>query len=348
MIVLTGGYTNKKGNEIEGGIYTFEFDEKEGTLTQKDLYPTVNPSYICVSDDNKFLYTFEEIGIDEKPKLKAFSLDKAGKLTFLNETVIPGGAPCHIRFSKDKKFLLIACYSTGNVFAFAIKTDGTVGDMTSYAQHSGSSINKSRQEGPHAHMVALDKEGKVYVCDLGLDKIKVYSLSPAGELSPLDEDIKIAEGSGPRHMVFHPDGEHAFVINELTSTVSLLKKEGGKFKVLKDYLALDGSFSGLPTAAAIRISKKGKFVYSTDRTIQAISIFEFDADNSTLKLLTHEETGGEAPRDFNIAPSGKWIIAANQNTDNIVTFSRDKKTGLLSRKSEITDIVKPTSIVFVK
>ncbi|MEM1134668.1 MAG: lactonase family protein [Bacteroidota bacterium] len=348
MIVLSGGYSKKSGNEIEGGIYTFNFDTKKGILEKKHLLPTINPSYLCLSKNNQFLYTFEETGQRDNPQLKAYSVNKEGQLTPINEQAIPGSAPCHLAFSPDEKFLVVACYRSGSVQVYPVKSDGSLGEITDNAQHKGSSINKNRQKSPHAHMVAFDKLGKVYICDLGIDQVVVYNLVENGKLHALkDEAITIDAGSGPRHMVFHSDGNHAFVLNELTSTVSLLKKEAGKFKVLKNYLSLDGAFSGLPSAAAIRLSKDGHFLYTSDRTINALSIFEFDATKSMLKLIGHQPTSGETPRDFNIDPKGNWLLAAHQNTNNIVVFSIKKKSGELKQVSEIDQIVSPTSIVFI-
>lgn len=344
MMLFCGGYTP----DGKGGIYTLNFNESNGEIVQKALHKVINPSYLCLSKDQKLLYTFEEIAEKDKPKLKAFSIEEDGKLDLVNEQIIPGSYPCHLTLSPNGKFLLVACYGTGNVQSYPIGSDGSIGEMADKAQHNGKSENIKRQEGPHAHMVSFDDAGKLYVCDLGIDKVMVYGLNEAGKLKLLENEvINLAAGSGPRHMVFHPSGKYAFVLNELTSTVSLLEKQAGKFVVKKDYLSLDGAFSGLPSAAAIRISKDGKQVFTSDRTINAISIFEFDVDTGTLELKRVNPCKGTTPRDFNISPSGKWLLSAHQNSNDIVVFKLSATKGKMKEQSKIVDIESPTSLVFL-
>jgi len=342
MILFCGGYTP----DGKGGIYTLEFNENSGELVQKALQKVTNPSYLCLSPNKKILYTFEEIAEKDKPKLKAFSIDENGKLSLINEQIIPGSYPCHLTISTNGKFLLVACYGTGNVQSYPIEQDGSIGAIADNVKHSGKSENINRQEGPHAHMVSFDGDGKLYVCDLGIDKVMVYGINDDGKLKLLENEvINIAAGSGPRHMVFHPSGQYAFVLNELTSTVSLLEKQAGKFVVKKDYLSLDGAFSGLPSAAAIRISNDGKYVFTSDRTVNTISTFEFDVD--TLGLKGINPCGGTTPRDFNISPSGKWLLSAHQNSHDIVVFKLNAKKGKLKEQAKISEIESPTSLVFL-
>ena len=345
MKLFCGGYTPNG----EGGIYTFEFNDKNGKLKQLQLTKTTNPSYLCLSFDQKYLYTFEEIGQKDEPKLKAYAIDKKGRLTLINEQVIPGAYPCHLTLSPNKDFMLVACYGSGNVQCFAVQDDGKLGGLTDNVQHKGKSENKSRQEGPHAHMVTFDQDGKLYVCDLGIDKIMVYSLSSSGELELLENEVvEIASGSGPRHVVFHPSYKYAFVLNELTSTVSLLEKRDGKYKVKQDYLMIEGAFSGMPSGAAIRISKDGQLLFASDRTVNGISVFKVDAENGTLELLDTTSCGGVFPRDFNLSPDGEWLLSAHQKSNDIMIFTLEANTGKLNQIGSINEIVSPTCLVFLE
>ncbi len=345
MKLFCGGYTPNR----EGGIYTFELNDKNGKLKQLHLTKTTNPSYLCLSPNKEVLYTFEEIGQQDEPKLKAFTIDKKGRLSLINEQVIPGAYPCHLTLSPDRKFVLVACYGSGNVQCFSVKEDGSLGKMTDNVQHQGKSENKSRQEGPHAHMVAFDQDGKLYVCDLGIDKIMVYSLTSTGKLELLENEvIEIASGSGPRHMVFHPSYQYAFVLNELTSTISLLEKSNGKYAVKQDYLMIEEPFSGMPSGAAIRISKDGQLLFASDRTVNGISTFKVDAENGTLKLIETTSCGGIFPRDFNLSPDGEWLLSAHQKSNDIVVFSLEQSTGKLAQIGSINEIVSPTCLVFLE
>ncbi|MCP3932079.1 MAG: lactonase family protein [Bacteroidetes bacterium] len=336
MILYVGSYTDTIAPELVGrgaGIYCFDFDQNTGSLELLNITACRNPAYLCISQDKKYLYSTDEVSKDAQPHIKSYKIyPDDHTLKLLNEQKIPGGFACHLSCSPTGKNLLLACYQTGNVVVYPIRPDGYLEPLSDNVQHFGTSVNKERQEGPHAHIVAFhNKSQKLYVCDLGIDKVMEYEIDEdAGKLSDRDKcPIPIPAGSGPRHIAFHPDGTYAFVINELTSTVSVLQYKEYCFEYLRSYPSLPDNYTGIPSGAAIRVSLDGRFVYVSNRGCDSIAVFQFEENTASLTLLEQVFTNGNTARDFCLDPSGQWLLAANQDSDSIMVFKVDKETGKL-------------------
>src|SRR5262245_12841521 len=220
--VYVGTYTAAKSK----AIYLFELDRGTGQLTAKGLAgEAVNPSFLAIHPSRKFLYAVGEVEAVAGKKgggVSAFALDAAtGKLTPLNQQSSVGGGPCHCVVDKEGKNVLVANYGGGSVAVLPIDADGKLREASAFMQHEGSSVNKSRQEKPHAHSINLDAANRFAVAaDLGLDKLLVYRFDAAkGMLTPNEPaSTAVAPGAGPRHFAFHPSGKFAYVINEMLCT----------------------------------------------------------------------------------------------------------------------------------
>jgi len=232
------------------------------------------------------------------------------------------------------KFVLIANYTGGNVTILPVERDGSLGAATDMKQGRGSSINRERQEGPHAHCIVLDPSNRfAYSCDLGTDKIMIFRFDPrSGKLLPAEPPwVQVTPGRGPRHLAFHPSGKYIFVLNELSSTVTAFTRdpEKGSLQELQTLTALPKDFRGKNTGADIHVSLDGRFLYCSNRGHDSIAIFAIDRGGG-LAIVGHESTRGMTPRNFAIDPNGEFLLVANQKSDNIVVFRLDQKTGRLS------------------
>ncbi|MDW7690931.1 lactonase family protein [Flammeovirgaceae bacterium SG7u.111] len=334
MKLYAGSYTEFVGDGLEGhgeGIYVFEFEESDGFLKLLFKGKNRNTSYLSLNEDKKLLYTFQELSEDKSPKLLTYSIQD-NNLELLHEQEIEGGLPCHLQKLKNHDLLAVACYQTGNVVLFPLDEKGMPQPAVQNIRHEGSSVNKVRQEAPHAHMAYSNPRGLVYVPDLGIDKIMVYQVV-GGKLKRVDQ-IEVPMGRGPRHIDFHPSNKYAFVMNELTGDVSLLKNDGRKFRWEKNLLSLPKALEEDAASSAIKVDRSGQFIYCGDRSNHCISILKFDIETESLTLAGNQETFGKTPRDFTLSPSGKWLIAANQDSDSIVVFEVDKQSGLLTKTHE--------------
>jgi 6-phosphogluconolactonase len=287
----------------------------------------------------------------------SFALDPiSGKLTPLNHQSSTSAGPCHLVVDRQGKNVLVANYGGGTAAALPIQVDGKLAPASSTVRHTGSSVDKSRQEGPHPHSINLDASNRfAFVADLGTDKVMIYRFDPAkGTLTPNDPPaVDLPPGSGPRHFAFHPSGNFAYVINELASTITpfTYDAERGVLKTLSPKATvstLPPDFKGENTTAEVRVHPSGKFVYGSNRGHNSIAIFAVDPATGGLSSVGHQATGGKTPRNFNIDPDGRFLLAANQDSNTITVFRIDPNTGKLEPTPHSIEIPKPVCIRFLK
>jgi 6-phosphogluconolactonase len=296
----------------------------------------------------KYLYTHTEVLEAKKPRVQAFQINKNDfSLQLINEQEIPGGFPCHINFSRKNNCIIVACYETGNTIIYPVAEDGKLLPHAKVLQNEGSSVNKMRQERAHAHAVVVDEIfNNIMITDLGVDKIMVYQINATdGKFgAKLKQTVSLPPGSGPRHIAVHPDTKHVYVLNELTGTVTIMLYSNGYLEPLSTYPALPKDFKATASAAAIRISADGKFVYTSERSDDCISVLRFDGDNETLEIIGRQKTLGKTPRDINLDPSGNWLLAANQDSDSIAIFKVNRKNGMINPAHLVENIKSPVCL----
>jgi 6-phosphogluconolactonase len=341
------------------GIYVAEFDPKTGKLGEPRLAAeAVNPSFLAIHPNRKFLYAVGEIDDFQGGKtggVSAFAIDpKTGGLKLLNQKASQGKGPCHVNVDATGRDVLVANYGSGSVACLPVKADGTLDDASSAIQHSGSSVNPQRQEGPHAHSINLDAANRyAMVCDLGLDKVLVYRFDPAsGKLTANDPpSASVAPGGGPRHLAWHPSGKYAYANNEMTSTVTAFTYDAAKgtLKEIGTVTTLPAGFDGKENSTAeVRVHPSGKTVYVSNRGHNSIAIFSVDPATGALTPAGHESTRGGVPRNFNLDPSGRWLLAANQDTGNVVVFAVDAASGKLMATGQEIKVPRPVCVRFVE
>src|SRR5688572_10340547 len=344
-----GTYTSGKSE----GIYVYRMDTNSGELKLFSSVRSVNPSFLTLDRKRQFLYAVNEVsefGGREGGAVTAFAIDPSGSLKFLNQQPSLGADPCHLFASRKGKSLLVANYTGGSVAVLPIKTYGSLGPATDLKQHEGAGI-REQQKGPHAHCVILDRsERYAMVADLGLDKVMIYAFNKtSGKLVAANQPwATLKPGAGPRHLSLHPDGEYAYVINELDSTVTVFKYDGdeGTLSEVDTVSTLPAGFSGTSYCADVHVSPSGKFLYGSNRGHDSIVTFAIDARTGKLSQLDHTSTQGKWPRNFVIDPTGSFLLVANQRTDNVVTFRIDARTGKLSPSGHFAEIPAPVCLKF--
>jgi len=347
LVFFIGSYTQMLSPDYGGsgeGIYSMALNTETGEISILHKTYTINPSYLVLSDDNKFLYSVTEVTADEDPKVRAYKINNDFSLKLLNEQPIIGGYPCHIEYSNNN--LMVSCYGTGNILQYPIDNSGSVLKYNVNYQHSGSSVNPQRQEGPHAHQAAVHPNGKdVFVSDLGIDKLKAYELIDNKLIKKEDKDVSVTLGSGPRHMVFNKEGSLCYVINELSGEVFVLGNKEEKFEVIASYNSLPATYKENPSSSAIRIHPNGKYLYAANRGFEAITIFGIN--KKELELIDYQSTNGKTLREFNITPDGKWLIACHQDSNDIVVF-KIESNGKLKEHYRTKNVTSPVCVAFIK
>ena len=357
----TGDRTMYVGTYTRGaskGIYAYHFDSATGKMTPTGLVAeTENPSFLAIHPNRRFLYAANEISKYEGQaagSVSAFAIDPATHaLKPLNRVSSRGTGPCHVAVDKTGKWLFVANYTSGSVAAFPIHEDGSLAEASAFFQHAGSSVNKQRQSGPHAHVAALAPDNRfVLVADLGLDRVFSYRVDSAkGGLAPNDPAfVKLAPGSGPRHLAFRPDAKFVYSINEMLSTVTTFRYDASRarLKELQTLSTLPQVWNGTSTTAEIVVHPNGRFLYASNRGDDSIAIFGIDPSRGTLTFVDRTPTQGKTPRNFAIDPSGTFLLAANQDSGSIVTFRIDPNTGRLSPTGNTLEVPFPVCLLFAE
>lgn len=331
-ILYVGTYT--KG--VTEGIFVYSFNDQTGKLVDKKMPVVIeNPSFLTISKDKKYLYAVSEQADPELNgggSVSAFSIGKKGSIKPLNKVLSNGAHPCYVSLSPDGKRLVAANYTGGSLSFFDVMPDGHLSEMVQRIQHEGSSVFKGRQDEPHAHSARFDATGKLlFAADLGIDELKIYQYAPnSRQLTPNAQPfVKLPKGSGPRHFDFSSDGNFIYVINELSSTITVLIKYGGVWKEIQTIKTLPKEFTGESWCADIHLSADGRFVYGSNRGHNSIAVFTRNKISGKLELIQNISVEGNWPRNFTIDPTGKFLLVANERSNDITVFRIDEPTGKL-------------------
>ncbi len=336
------------------GIYVFDFNASNGYLQLKSTADNAeNPSYLDLTKNGNYLYAVNETGGDKPGALSAFQFDKKnGTLKFLNTQPTSGDHPCYVDVNPGGEFAVAANYSGGNLSIFPVK-DGMLQPSVQTIQHTGTGANKMRQEKAHVHMTLFSPDGKyVLATDLGTDKITSYPFNPKAA-KPLDEAnakvVSVSPGSGPRHLSFHPNGKFVYLIEELSGRITAFQYHDGQLKAFQSINAHPADYSETKGSADIHVSPDGNFLYASNRAASnTIGIFSIDKHTGTLKSVGFQPTLGTTPRNFVIDPTGKYLLVANQQSNNIVVFTRNKESGLLAETGIVIEVPSPVCLKFLK
>jgi len=352
-LLFVGTYTEKESK----GIYAYRFDAVSSELTPLGVAAeTTNPSFLAIDPSRRFLFAVNEVQNYKGASsgaVSAFAVDqKTGKLSLLNEVPSRGADPCYIAFDKTGKYALVANYTGGSVAVFPVQSDGHIGEASAFVQHRGSSVNKERQEGPHAHWIETTPDNRFAITvDLGLDELLVYHFDASkGTLTPNDPPYaSLDPGSGPRHLAFHPNGKFVYVVNELQSTITAFGYDPSHstLEKLKTVSTLPKGFSGSNDTAEIKVHPSGKFLFASNRGHDSIAVFSIDSHTGALTLVDHFPTQGKTPRNFEIDPTGKLLLVANQDTNNIVVFRIDPNDGRLTPTGQNLHVPSPVCLKFM-
>ena len=345
IVGFIGTYTKNKSK----GIYRINFDISSGKIQKSNLaYEIENPTYLSIDKVLHIIYSVCKIG--EKSGVSSFKYwQEDDKLHLINSTLSEEKPPCHLSISNSKQILISSNYHENKMFVYNT-LDGLILNSPILGSHSGCSINASRQEKPHIHCSMFTADEKyILSIDLGIDKMIVSTLKDNKLVQKDNLSYSFPAGTGPRHITYSKSSPFYYVLSELTSELFAFKYDSQSeipFKNIQLLSSLPENYKGNKSGAAIRIHRNNKFLYTSDRYCNSISLFFINPSDGKLKYIDSFSCNGDSPRDFQLDPTGNFLLCANENSDNISIFSINKKTGILTFiKSE--NIPTPTCIEFV-
>ncbi len=335
--MVVGTYTDG-GSE---GIYSLSFNQDNGTATPLSSLPLVNPSYLTFSKDGKYIYAVSETN-DNKAALSAIRFyKKDGKMLLLNTELTHGEDPCYVEVGKN--FALTANYSGGSLTYFPILPTGELAPGTAVIKGHIGGTDKSRQNAPHIHCTKIAPDGYIFASDFSADQILAFQHDKKKkQLVEQGVATKLEKESGPRHIIFSPNGARAYVMSELSDKVTAYNYINGKFGFLQSEKCDDINARG---GADLHISPDGKFLYCSNRLEHdGITIFRI-ASSGRITKVGYQETGVH-PRNFAITPNGKYLLVACRDSNVIQVFERNADTGLLTDTHQDLTFSKPVCIKF--
>ena len=345
--VYFGTYTDAESK----GIYVSSLDTASGRLTEPELAAeAVNPSFLAVHPSGRFLYSVNEVDEHEGDAAgfaSAFEIDRAsGRLRFLSRSSSKGPGPCYLSLDRTGRHLLVANYGGGSVAVLPVGTDGALGLATAFVRHPGAEAR--------GHSIDVDAANRFAIAaDLGLDRVFVYRFDSArGALTANDPPfVALAPNDGPRHVALHTGGRVAYVLNELSMTLTAMRYDAdrGALTPIQTISSLPegvGVADGL-SGAEVLSHPGGRFLYASNRGHDTIAVFAIGETEGALRLVEHVPTRGKTPRGFGIDPSGAYLLAANQGSGSVVVFRIDAETGRLTPTGQAIEVGSPVAVAFV-
>jgi 6-phosphogluconolactonase len=356
------------GESKSKGIYVSRFDSATGQLSEPELAADViNPSFLTISPDHHYLYAVSEdplsLGppVDHSSYVSAFAIDSAtGKLRLLNSVPAGGTSTCYISIDKTGRHVMLANFGSGSVSVIRVRQDGSLGELASFIQDVGHSVDPSIQTEPHPHWIGVSPDNRyVIVSDLGLDQILIFRFDDkTGMLSPPGPPFAtVYPGGGPRHFTFDPSGKFGYQLSEMSGVVDVFTWDAskGSLTTVQRVQTVPHDFFGGNHSAEIEIHPNGRFLYESNRRTQGenirgpdtIGVFAIDAKNGTLSRIEEVLSGGVMPRNFALDPTGSYLLAAHQLSNTVVLFKIDQATGKLSKTETEIKVDTPVCIKFV-
>lgn len=317
--ILFGTYTKKSSQ----GIYQATLDTTTKKLSAPETFISIqNPTYLTLSA-NRTLLTISSQG-----NLGGISSYNADNQALYNEVLFEGPNPCYVAIDEKRQLVYSANYHKGEILSYRLNSDQTL-TLVDRVTKSGHGP-RPEQDAAHMHYSDLTPDNRLVAIDLGADIIYTFDVANDGKLTEIAK-LNLPAGFGPRHLVFAPNHEFAYLVGELSSQVATLRyhQTDGSFELIDSLKTIPADWNTHNGAAAIRISNDGNFVYVSNRGHDSIAVFQVQT-NHTLKLIQLISTEGEFPRDFALNADNNFLVVANQNTDNASLYERSPKDGKLT------------------
>ncbi len=313
-------YISAMTDDDSGGIFRCRY--LNGKAEVLEFTPLERNTFLVWGKERKILYATMQQG--NIGGVAAYRVKSNGTLSFLNRLFVDGRSACFLTISRNGHQLYSANYGSSNFSEIQLAPDGSL-ERLNQVVYTGNGIAPELKYA-HPHCCGFTPDEKfLYVVDLGLDQIRLYSYDPEMGISPEQPRIcsVIPAGSGPRHLIFDSSGRFAYLLNERGNTLQLFRYENGDFFLIQTASTLPAGCNIENAAAAIRFSEDRRFLLTSNRGHNTIAIFAI-GDNGMMRLVRHVSTMGESPRDFNFLSGEKVIAVTNELSRDVCFFTYDR------------------------
>lgn len=352
--LLVGTYTDGASQ----GIYRYAFDSEAGTIRPEPLQvvESVSPSWLVLSEDKRLLFAVNETADGH---VSAFNIASDGNVRLLDQLPSQGDEPTHASLSQDHRYLFVANYAVdpdpgGSLSVLPVDRQGALQPVVQQARHQASGVNPERQASAHVHSVVPSPDGQhVYASDLGADKVFVYRYDGASTNKPLTPSepasVSLPAGSGPRHLLFDASGKHAYLTLEMHAEVVMFDVREGNLIERQRLPLTERQEAAAKAGAGLHLSADGRFLYVSNRgTANEIVVFSVGKQDGRLALVQRRSVEGDHPREFALDPSDRFLLVANQKSNQIKVMRRDPLTGKLGETVQTFDQPAPSDLKFMR
>ncbi len=342
------------GGRATKGIYHATFDTQKGRLSEAQLAVEIGfPGFLALHPDNRTLYAVGRLA--GKDVVAGYRITLSGTLQQFTVSPIRDGGGAHIAVHPSGKFLLTAQYGGGSTALFPLDGDGKLGTSVITEHGKGSNVVPSRQSKPHPHYCGYSPDGRfAFVPDLGMDGIVIYRVDQETPAITKHGFAASLPGGGPRHMRFSVDGQFIYLLNELSLSVTTFSYNAANGTTVQQTTtaALSEETKAkevFNSAAEILVHPNGRFIYSSNRGHDSVTAYCADPVTGRLAVTEVEPIRGAWPRNINLDPSGRWLLAAGGQSNTISVHAIDQGTGELAfQRGSIINVPGPICVLFVE
>ncbi|MDO5113422.1 MAG: lactonase family protein [Planctomycetia bacterium] len=338
--------THVRENSQATTVQRWELDSQSGEIFfRENVAEILDPSFLVKHPSREIYYGVaeQEPGFTRESLLLTWRKEMDGSWTEVGRQEVGGRCACHLSVHPNERFLMIACYVSGQFCLFPLDEEGVPGAERTVFTLEGEGANPLRQTSPHAHFIATHPGGKwTYGTDLGTDRIYLLGLDEKNRwfFHPKQPFATSCSGAGPRHIAFDPAGHYLYVVNELSCTLDVFQcdPETGILACAQSLSLLPERFYGQASGGAVTLHPSGRFLYVSLRGWNHVVVLRLNPPPiswrnreaiTVAEKIQHVPSGGEEPRFIGLDPTGNFLLSCNQGSHRIVVYRVDLATGEL-------------------
>lgn len=346
QIVYVGCRTTQKRNARGKGLKTCRIEDDGSWTELQCLFTADNPSFQCMDQTGRFLYSVH----GDLTLVSSYRIEADGTLSHLNTLDIGGRNPVDITVDRLNRNLIVATLQGGTLYTVSRRDDGSLGEVIAAYTYEGkeegkvSTIHQCLWDREKKHLIAC-AQGRVN----GYGQMRaLYYDAGSGRFTETDR-FMARTWDEPRHAAVHPNNRWLYMVEEKGNKVLYFSYDAqhGTFKGLQELSTVPETVLDYSDASEIMVDPSGEYVLVSNRYTDSLAIYHIDRHTGYLRMAGFTGCLGRTPRYFCFGPNGKCYVA-NEDSDTIVEFNWDARTGTLRPSGNIIRTGSPVCITFGK
>lgn len=345
---MSKNYTAYVGSYTRGnskGLHIFDFNAATLKFKLREIVKINNPSFVHLSYNQEFLYSNCDEGV------ASFKILPNGSLELMNKASVNGLRPCYLSTDRMNHYLITAGYHDGKLTVIRINDDGSIGEVTDEVFMKGLGSVAGRNYRCHVNCaIFTPDENYILAVDLGMDQVKIYKFNKETGKIKLHDILRCELESGPKHMIFSPDGKYAYLTHEDKNYVTKYAYDAQKasFKKLQSIKTIPDKYEGINSAITLKLTDDGSHLFVTNSGHNSVAIYKIDPMTEQMETVCILPTSGDYPRDILLVPERDSFVCANQESNSMTCFDINYEGNYISMSGAPVSVLCPTSIKIKK